>query len=205
MIKKIFCYFIVLIISTFTITTALAEVSAEFSWLPNSESNLAGYVVYYGTQSRNYDFSHDVGNPPLSDGRVHVNITGLQNDTLYYFTVVAYDTDGIESNYSWELTYLTPSLDTATSFPSWNVYLDNDGIRDTVYINESGVYVIYGSASITSSPQLLTSYFTLGNWSPKKNILDLVDVNGDGVLDFYGIGDYGVRVAYGIDGRSLFT
>lgn len=35
---------------------------ATLSWDPNSESDLAGYNVYYGTSSRSYVWNANVGN-----------------------------------------------------------------------------------------------------------------------------------------------
>ena len=199
--KKKFFQFVVFF-STLTIFSNVFATSANFSWLPNTESNINGYIVYYGTNSRNYTFQKYVDNQ-TTNGRIQCSVTGLANDTLYYFAVTAYNNDG-ESDYSWELTYLTPPLDTTTSFPTWTVYLDSDNIQDTVYVDNDGVYVIYGSDTTTENPILIMTDFALSHgWDPTKHKLNIVDINNDGVLDFYGIGDHGVRIAYGIDGYSF--
>jgi hypothetical protein len=54
-----------------------AQVTA--SWDQNSEAKLAGYKIYYGTQSRSYSFSIDVGN------QTSYIITGLAAGTKYFF------------------------------------------------------------------------------------------------------------------------
>jgi hypothetical protein len=61
------------------------------AWDANSESNLAGYIVYYGTSSGIYTQSINVGNT------VSATVEGLTVGETYYFTVVAYDTAGLQS------------------------------------------------------------------------------------------------------------
>jgi hypothetical protein len=64
-------------------------------WNANVETNLAGYRLYSGSASRNYNGVVDVG-----------RATNHTNDYLtgeYFFAVTAYDTDGLESDLSEEL------------------------------------------------------------------------------------------------------
>jgi len=73
------------------------------AWDPNSETDLAGYTLYYGSSSRNYPNSIDVGN---------VNAYTAQNLTegqTYYFAATAYDTNGNESAFSEEIVYTIPA------------------------------------------------------------------------------------------------
>src|SRR5258705_3557727 len=66
----------------------------SLAWTANTESNLAGYKLYYGTSSHTYQASIDVGN------RTTYIATGLQTGQTYYFAVTAYNTSGAESGYS---------------------------------------------------------------------------------------------------------
>ena len=84
-------------------------ISATFSWLPNQETTLAGYKIYYGTVSGTYDNTIDVGNPAPVDGRIHGQVNGLVEGTTYYFAVTAYDTNGLESDYSTEVSWTATS------------------------------------------------------------------------------------------------
>lgn len=74
------------------------------AWDPNNESNIAGYKTHYGTISKNYTFSADVG---LYES---VTISGLKLGVTYYFAVTAYDADGNESNFSTEIAYQGPKI-----------------------------------------------------------------------------------------------
>ena len=68
----------------------------EVSWNPIQQTDLAGYIVYYGTSSGVYRAADsDAGESPIDVGtETSVNLSGLQNGTLYYIAVAAYDTAG---------------------------------------------------------------------------------------------------------------
>lgn len=91
---------------------AIAEVgiNANFSWLPNKESDLAGYKIHYGTNPNGtYEFVVDVGNPPIVEGRVKATISNLSANITYYFVATAYNQAGLESEYSSVATYNSAS------------------------------------------------------------------------------------------------
>jgi hypothetical protein len=91
------------------------------AWDPNSEPDLAGYVLYWGTSSRSYTFSDDVGNTTTH------TIPGLSVGQTYYITVTAYDASANESGYSNEVVHTIPAPDA-----------DGDGISDADEINIYG-------------------------------------------------------------------
>jgi hypothetical protein len=43
-------------------SSGMASQSVSLAWDPNSETNLAGYVIYYGTASGHCSSSNNVGN-----------------------------------------------------------------------------------------------------------------------------------------------
>lgn len=71
--------------------------TVTLAWDPNSESDLAGYIVLYGTQAGVYTTSLDVGN------RTNSSIASLEGGRRYYFVVQAYNTSGLTSPYSDEV------------------------------------------------------------------------------------------------------
>jgi fibronectin type 3 domain-containing protein len=71
------------------------------AWDANSESNLAGYKVHYGTQSRVYTNFIDVGKTMI------YTVAGLQEGATYYFAVTAYNVSRLESGYSNEVSSTT--------------------------------------------------------------------------------------------------
>lgn len=71
-------------------------------WDRNSETNVVGYRVYMGEVSRGYDSVIDVGNSITATLLERPNVTN-------YFAVTAYDSEGLESRFSDEVTYFTPT------------------------------------------------------------------------------------------------
>lgn len=102
--KFIVIIFLALFAFVFSANFALAG-SATLSWNANTESDLSGYKIYYGTASRSgadpktcglcgYSTSVNVGNVRT------YTISNLTNNTTYYFSVSAYDTSNNESAFS---------------------------------------------------------------------------------------------------------
>ena len=79
--------------------TSASAYQLTLEWDSNVEQDLAGYIVYYGTASRDYDYDVDVGD------ETSCTISNLYSGTTYYFAVTAYDIDGNESDYSAEIIY----------------------------------------------------------------------------------------------------
>ena len=78
------------------------------SWQANSEADLAGYKIYYGTSSRSYSVCIDVGNT------TQYPINQLTVGQTYYFAVTAYDYNGNESQHSDEKSYQIQDMDKPT-------------------------------------------------------------------------------------------
>lgn len=91
------------------------------SWDANTESDLAGYKVYRGTTSRDYDQAANVGNVTAH--------TWLDLPAgTYYFAVTAYDAAGNESDFSDEVSItIEPDQDTMPPAPPQNVRVVIEG------------------------------------------------------------------------------
>ena len=72
-------------------------------WDANTDPELAGYKVYYGTSSGDYDTVVDVGT------QTSFVLSNLISNETYYIVVTAYDTSNVESPYSNELIYIVPT------------------------------------------------------------------------------------------------
>jgi Fibronectin type III domain len=80
--------------------------SITLAWVPPTENsngtpltNLAGYKIHYGTASQDYTKVASVSNPSLS----RYVLDSLPSGT-YYFAITAYNSAGIESTLSGEIT-----------------------------------------------------------------------------------------------------
>ncbi|MGA6826000.1 fibronectin type III domain-containing protein [Nitrospira sp. NS4] len=71
--------------------------SVSVAWDPVTSTGLAGYKVYMGTASGNYGTPIDVGNVTSS------LVDSLLVGTTYYFVVTAYNSSGLESPPSTEV------------------------------------------------------------------------------------------------------
>lgn len=80
---------------------AEAAYRAHLTWDANTEADLAGYKVYFGTASGKYGAPIDAGKT-ATPSAPSFNVDLLQDGT-YYFAVTAYDTAGNESGYSVEV------------------------------------------------------------------------------------------------------
>lgn len=71
--------------------------TVTLQWDPNAEPDLAGYKIYWGTSSRSYGTSYDVGNATTYP------IPRTFGPGQYFFAATAYNTASAESGYSNEV------------------------------------------------------------------------------------------------------
>ncbi len=79
--------------------------SVDLEWDSNTEPELAGYKIYWGTSSGNYGSSKDVGKTTI------YTIAGLDEGQTYYFAATAYDGSKNESGYSNQVSFTVPFSD----------------------------------------------------------------------------------------------
>lgn len=97
--KPKFVFFALFVL--FSGSTAFAMLAIR--WQASSESNVAGYRIYIGFESGRYEQVLDLGNSNL------YLIQDLMVDTTCYFSVTAYNTAGLESRKSEEVSVFLPS------------------------------------------------------------------------------------------------
>lgn len=81
---------------------------AVLSWDPNTESDLAGYKVYYGTAPSVYTQSITVGftGTPAAP---QYTVSNLNSGTTYYFSITSFDSSSNESGHSNEVSKTFPA------------------------------------------------------------------------------------------------
>ena len=94
--------YISFILSSFLLLPIAHSAQISLAWDPNSETDLAGYKIYYGvTQGGPYN---SPGSPKIIVGNITTyKLTDLTPGQTYYVVATAYDTSNNESGYSNEV------------------------------------------------------------------------------------------------------
>ena len=99
MIKRLFSNIIILSVLCFFLSAA-----NSFAWdtilewdPPENPTDVTGYIVHYGTDAGTYSTSIDVGNT------TSYTVSNLIDGEIYYFSVVSYNDEGEQSEYSNEI------------------------------------------------------------------------------------------------------
>ena len=135
--------------------SAQETASVRLGWDANTEANLGGYKLYYGSASRQYSGSLDVGKVTVAE------IGGLVRGSTYYFAVTAYNTSRLESTFSQELSITIPVNAPPTLDPIANIVVAEDSGLTLVPL--SGISSGDGSAQTlkvtasSSNPSLIPS------------------------------------------------
>jgi Fibronectin type III domain len=81
---------------------ALSAQIVSLAWNSSSNSSVAGYFLYCGSQAGVYTNRIDIGNNTAA------SVSGLLEGQTYHFAVSAYSSTGTESPLSSDLPYITP-------------------------------------------------------------------------------------------------
>jgi len=93
---------VVSLFAFFCLAASSEGAEIRIAWDPNTEEDLAGYRVYYGTASKTY------GQPITIGKETTYAITGLIPGQRYCIAVTAFDTAGNESDFSNEVCGVAP-------------------------------------------------------------------------------------------------
>ncbi len=133
---------LILFYSTMFVTFANAG-TATVSWDPNTENDLSGYKIHYGTSTQNYDAVIDVGNVTAHQ------ISNLQGGNTYYFVVTAYDLTGNQSDYSQEVSAFINLGNTDTNAPD---------LVAVVPVGETQIDILFSEPLDITSAEIASNY-----------------------------------------------
>ena len=157
---KVLSFFIFILFFLLTLSATGFSAQVTLAWNPNTEPNLAGYTIYYGTSSGNYSSSISLGNVTTS------TINNLSGGVAYFFVLTARNTVGLESGYSNEVNY-TPAVSqftltvsktgtgsgTVTNSPSGTTFTAGTLVSLTAAANANSVFTGWsGACSGTTNP-----------------------------------------------------
>jgi len=180
--------------------TSFAAPSITLAWDPSPDPGVIGYKVYWGIATRNYTNSLSAG------GATTLTVSNLVVGTPYYFAATAFDTNGIESDYSAEV---SGSIALPNQPPTLNVISPvtiNEG-AGTQTVNLSGI-----TSGATNENQTLTVTATSSNPSLIPNpAVNYTSPNSTGTLTFaplafqYGTSTITVSVNDGAASNNVVT
>ncbi|MBZ5637652.1 MAG: fibronectin type III domain-containing protein [Acidobacteriia bacterium] len=168
-------------IALLAVVTSLAALTASagtisLTWNPVSDSDLAGYRVYWGTSQGAYTNSQNVGNVTSA------TINGLTDCTTWYLAVKAYDTTGnLSVNYSnaisgWPrptVTLSAPSAAEQGRTLSLNLTGTNFMSGATVQTGNAGITV--NSVTVNSCTQITANVTVGGSAAAGATNLDVTN------------------------------
>jgi fibronectin type 3 domain-containing protein len=108
-----FTLFVLSLVMALIVAGTGHSAQVSLAWDANTEPNLSGYKVYYGTASHVYDWVLDVGKVTT------YTVTGLSDGLAYYFAATAYNTSNLESDYSGEVSQGTCTYSISPSSQSF--------------------------------------------------------------------------------------
>ena len=109
--------------------SSLATTSVTLAWDPSSDPSVAGYNLYYGAASRAYTNMVSAGT------NTSLTISGLVEGVTYFFAATCYNSAGLESDFSAEISYLVP-------FPPTNHPPALDPISNLVLNENAGLQTV---------------------------------------------------------------
>ena len=156
-------------------STVAFGAEATLTWTPPTQNtdgsaltDLAGYRIYYGTASGTYTLGPiDVADPTA----VEYVVTGLNNDTTYYFVATSYNSAGTESAYSNEASKTTPPL---TPNPPANLTVSPDNLTAYTYSISTDKLVMIPVGTVTSTTPCDGTMSMNGLYRVDRNTVDYV-------------------------------
>ena len=156
---------IIIFLTTFICLALLSpdghSAQVTLGWDANTDPSIAGYKIYYGESSGSYQVVTDAGMNTV------YTISNLQSRSTYYFAATAYNTSGIESGYSNEVSYSTPAACTYSISPT---------------SQQAGSSGSPGAVSVTTSPGCVWTVASNVSWI---TLTSNSSVTGPGTVNYW--------------------
>lgn len=150
----------------------VSNTPVQLAWDSNPDPTVAGYRLYWGTASQSYSFVDDTGRATSAI------VSNLVPGAVYFFAVTDYDTNGLESDFSPEVSY-TNNPATAPVLPQiTNLIKAADGnftVNVTAAPGQS--YVLLAATNVTPEATWLPIATNTADNLGSLNLVDLEATN----------------------------
>ena len=119
---------ILLFLSFIYVHNSFATTQITLEWSANTETDLAGYKIFYREDGKEYNYA----DPVWESIETTCTIYDLDETTTYHFVARAFDTEGFESGNSEEVTFVPPPIITVDTVVIMSV--SYDAKKDTLSI-----------------------------------------------------------------------
>jgi regulation of enolase protein 1 (concanavalin A-like superfamily) len=140
------------------------------AWDSSPDPAVVGYFRYYGSASGTYTNKADAGDV------TNATVSGLLQGKTYYFCVTAYDSSGLESLPSTEVSYLVPTSTNSATAPS----ITGQPTNQIVAAGASATFVVSASGTAPLTYQWQFNGVPLANKTNSSIALNNVQPNQAG-------------------------
>src|SRR5208282_1964379 len=151
--------------------------NVTLAWNPSTDPTVVGYNIYYGGASGNYTNTLSAGNA------TNITVSGLVAGDTYYFAATTYNSSGVQSSFSSEVSYFVPTNTVTVNQPPTLNPINNLTINENAglqTVNLSGI-----TSGAASQNQVLTITATSGNTNLIPNpTVSYASGNTNGSLTF---------------------
>jgi hypothetical protein len=131
-------------------------ISISMAWDASPDTTVAGYYIAYGLSSDSCTNELDAGNATSA------TLSGLEEGVTYYFVVIAYDGNGLESPPSNEIVYVAQTPPPATPITLQIQNTSTAGLNISFNAPTDGTYQIQATQDFQSWETLSTTNAVAG-------------------------------------------
>ena len=145
-------------------TPASASQSVQLNWSPSSSPDVVGYNIYYGGVNGEFTNEISVGTA------TNVTVSGLLDNTTYYFAARTISSSGTEGPYSIQASYVVP---TAAALFGKPVFSSNAlsvtvrGIPGYIYVIQASTDLVNWISMETNLTPLLFTDTNMGRYTKR--------------------------------------
>jgi hypothetical protein len=154
-------------VAIFLPSPALALQSVTLGWQTSTDTNVAGYNIYYGTTSGDYTNEVTLGNVTTA------TLSGLTEGTTYYLAATTHDAQNDESSFSPEISYTVPITETnqpptITGLTSTNIAIAGQGVTFSIMATGTGSLTYQWICNSNNVAAGTNAVLTLTNVTPAQ-------------------------------------